>query len=470
MNKKQIITGIALLTLGMLIGKFAFSEKPVTSVKTMKRQGENLEEHWTCSMHPQIDLPEPGQCPICGMDLIPKETNHTIETASSNTFTMSSNAMALANIETLVVGDNKTDSQAFQGLQISGKIAVNDRQSAVQAAHFSGRIEHLFYKSTGEYVSRGSRVASLYAPGLVTAQNELIEAMKFKQTQPDLYRAIRNKLKHWKLSEKQIRQIEQKGEAITNFDVYANVSGYISTIMVGEGDYVKEGSPLFKVSDLSNVWAVFDVYEKDLPALYKGQEINIHLNAYPGMQLRSRIDYIYPVLDKKTRTVKVRASLKNTKNLFKPGMLLIGKIRLQTKTSQASNPIIIPKSAVLWTGKRSVVYVKKAPDKPEFEMREVQLGRDSGTGYQILSGLTTGEEIVINGTFTVDAAAQIQGKKSMMNKTAGTSLNKHDKMQMNKKKTPKTTTPEVSNPELKTKKNNTAEMKCGAGKCGSDMK
>ncbi len=408
---KKYITYIGFLAIGLLIGWFVFGNN--SQKEPHDHSTETIEEHWTCSMHPQIDLPEFGACPICGMDLILR--TETEEGLSKNQFKMSKNAMALANIETIVVDST---SETSKTITLSGKISTNDKASAIQTAHFGGRIEKLNFKTVGEFVSKGALIASIYSPELVTAQNELIEAISIKESQPELYNAVRNKLKYWKISEKQIQDIEYNKKVHSNFNMYANVSGYISEIFVEEGNHVKEGAPLFNVANLGSVWAEFDVYEKDIKSLKVNQAIVIRINAYPDKKINATIDFINPVLNNTTRTVTVRATLSNNDNLLKPGMLITSNLEIDFKNN-TSKILLIPKSAVLWTGKRSVVYVKVSSIEPLFEMREVSLGSDIGDNYEILQGLTKGEEVVFNGTFTVDAAAQLQGKTSMMNRKGG---------------------------------------------------
>lgn len=412
MKTKNILIAFAILITGILIGKIAFSGSKASNKENSHKE-ETAIEHWTCSMHPQIDMPHPGKCPICGMDLIPKTKDDHI---SINSFKMTKNAMALANIQTQQVGaKNKENGTIKNSLKLSGTIRENEKRTAVQTAHFGGRIERLFYKSEGEFVNKGSLVASLYSPELVTAQNEFIQALEIKNEQPELYKAVRNKLRNWKISEKQIQQIENTKKAITNFNLYANVSGYITKIMVEEGDHVKEGTALFKVSDLSTVWAELDVYEKDLTKIKKGTSVSIKLHAFPDKIIKAKIDFINPLLNSKTRTTVARATLKNTKKQLKPGMILIAEAKnLQAKNND-SKTIYIPKTAVLWTGKRSVVYVKTEKEAPVFELREIKIGQETDDTYQVLSGLNYGDEIVVNGTFTVDATAQLLGKRSMMN-------------------------------------------------------
>jgi len=194
--------------------------------------------------------------------------------------------------------------------------------------------------------------------------------------------------------------------------------------MVEEGDYVKQGQPLYKIANLNSVWAVFDAYENQIASLKEGQEVKITTNAYPNEEFTAKISFVDPLLNSSTRTVMVRAILNNKDNLLKPGMFVEGTIK--AAEMQMDNAVIVPASAVMWTGERSVVYVKTNPNEPVFEMREVALGNTNGDTYTIISGLENGDQIVTNGTFTVDAAAQLQGKKSMMNAEGVKTMTGHE--------------------------------------------
>ena len=275
---------------------------------------------------------------------------------------------------------------------------------------------------TGEKIRKGQQLATIYSPELFAAQQELLTTVKLKESQPQLYKAVRNKLKLWKLSEAQINSIESSGKVIENFPVYATVSGTVTEKMVEIGQSVKQGQGLFKIADLQSLWAEFDVYESQIESIKTGQNIEVSTNTQSDKTIISKVSFIDPVLNTKTRTVTLRADLNNSKGLLKPGMFVKGKLSAITK----SNSISVPASAVLWTGKRSVVYVKTKQDQAIFEMREVQIGSKIGESYQVLVGLKNGDEVVTNGAFTVDAAAQLQGKKSMMNKSGGTVMTGHE--------------------------------------------
>ncbi len=411
---KKYIIYIALLIAGIIAGGLLFSGSEgdlENSSAHSHIEASNNPEMWTCSMHPQIMQPEPGDCPICGMDLIPAETG--TEGLAVNEIKMTENAMALANIQTTIVG-NGTSQEEDGMISLSGKIATNEENNTVQSSYFDGRIERLNVNFEGQEINRGQLLATIYAPSLVAAQQELITTASLKESQPALYNAVRNKLKNWKLSESQINSIEQSGKVRENFPIYATVSGTVSVVMAAEGDYVKQGQPIVKLSNLNSVWAEFDAYENQISNLKKGQNIKIVTNAYPNKEFEGTVSFIDPILNNATRTVTVRATLQNTDDLFKPGMFVTGKIKGATATT--GTQLSVPASAVLWTGERSLVYLKTNPNEPVFEMREVTLGNRSGDNYQVTSGLTHGDEIVTNGTFTVDAAAQLQGKRSMMNK------------------------------------------------------
>ncbi len=424
MNKNILYIGIAAV-IGLLGGWLIFggnsTEKDEAAMtETHDHSAESAEQMWTCSMHPQIMQPEPGDCPICGMDLIPAESS--ADGLAMNEIKMTKNAMALANIQTSVVGNASADSENM--ISLSGKIKMNEEENAIQASYFDGRIERLNVNFEGQEVRKGQLLATIYAPNLVAAQQELITAASLKASQPELYKAVRNKLKLWKLSESQINSIEESGKVRENFPIHATVSGTVSEKMASEGDYVKQGQPIVKVSNLNSVWAEFDAYENQISEFKKGQKIKVTTNAYPNEVFDAKVSFIDPVLNTQTRTVVVRANLKNNKGLFKPGMFVTGRIKSKSNSSEAQ--LSIPASAVLWTGERSLVYIKTNPNEPIFEMREVTLGNRVGDIFMVASGLQEGDEIVTNGTFTVDAAAQLQGKKSMMNKSGGKTMTGHE--------------------------------------------
>ncbi|MEQ6122603.1 efflux RND transporter periplasmic adaptor subunit [Pseudotenacibaculum sp. MALMAid0570] len=414
---KKYAIYIGLVVMGLLLGWLFFGNSSNKEAEHNHKEAVEANQMWTCSMHPQIMQPEPGDCPICGMDLIPAEAG--ADGLSADEFKLTENAMKLANIETTVITDA---NESENSIVLSGKIVENEKKNAVQVTYFSGRIEKLFINFTGERIRKGQQLATIYSPELFAAQQELLTTSKLKESQPQLYKAVRNKLKLWKLSEAQINSIESSGKVIENFPVYATVSGTVTEKMVEIGQSVKLGQGLFKIADLQSLWAEFDVYESQVKFIKTGQNIEVSTNTQSDKAIISKVSFIDPVLNTKTRTVTLRVDLNNSKGLLKPGMFVKGKLNAKNENGS----LLVPSSAVLWTGKRSVVYVKTKQDQAIFEMREVQIGSKIGESYQVLEGLKIGDEVVTNGAFTVDAAAQLQGKKSMMNKSGGTVMTGHE--------------------------------------------
>ena len=410
---KKYITYIGILTVGFLFGWLIFSNPESAHINEHSNTNSSINQtKWTCAMHPQIMLPEQGDCPICGMDLIPAESNS--EGLDANEIKMTKNAMALANIQTSIVGNNKSNKSA-NVILLSGKISENKDKTATMPAHFDGRIEKIYVNSLGEQVKKGQLIAEVYSPFLVTAQQELIIASKNKESQPKLYLAVRKKFENLNIHGSILDKIENTGKVIPSFPIYSHVNGVITEISVNVGAHIMDGMPIFKVSNLNTVWAEFDVYENQISQFKKGQSLKVTTTAYADEVFDAVISFINPILNQETRTVTIRATLKNKNRILKPGMFVSGKIT-DPSLKTLTEVITVPASAVLWTGKRSLVYIKTNPNEAVFEMREVTLGNKSGETYQITSGLENGDEIVTNGTFTVDAAAQLQGKKSMMNK------------------------------------------------------
>lgn len=415
---KKYIIYIGVLAIGLISGWFLFGGSTNSELEHSHDEILEAGQMWTCSMHPQIMQPESGDCPICGMDLIPAEVG--AEGLAADQFKLTENAMALANIQTSIIGTSQGEGNA---IKLSGIIVENEETNAVQVSYFSGRIEQLNVSFTGEEVQKGQLLATVYSPELYAAQQELLTAASLRETQPELYNAVRNKLKLWKLSETQITQIEETGKIKENFPVYATVSGTVSEKLVEQGESIKQGQSLLKIANLNTVWANFDLYEHQIDLFKKDQEVLITTNTFPNREFKAKVDFINPVLDPKTRTVKLRAVLNNKTNQFKPGMFVEGE--MEGIVSDNEN-VIIPSSAILWTGKRSVAYIKMSPNEAVFEMREIELGNRINDSYEVLDGLNNGDEIVTNGAFTIDAAAQLQGKKSMMNKDSRMTKTGHE--------------------------------------------
>ena len=406
--RRQILFLSFTLIAGIFLGWLFFHSSADKEEMHNQAEETSRETIWTCAMHPQIRMHEPGKCPICGMKLI--LLNQGGVTIDPDAIRMTPEAVQLANVLTSKV----SKQMAVKELRLYGKVQADERLLQSQVSYLPGRIEKLYVNFTGEAVRKGQTLAVIYSPDLVTAQQELLETAATKESQPALYEASKDKLRQWKLTEKQISSIETSSKVKTEFEVFANATGIVSARRVNNGDYISPGSVLFDVADLSNVWIMFDAYESDLPYLSAGQEVAFTIQAMPGNNYSGKINFIDPVLDPNTRIARVRIEINNPGGKLKPEMFATGIV--QANLNQYKDKLVIPRTSVLWTGKRSVVYVKQAKTTESiFKIREIELGPTLGNSYVVMNGLNDGEEIVTQGAFSVDASAQLEGKPSMMN-------------------------------------------------------
>ena len=444
MNQKIIITALIAVLIGLGLGYFLFGNQAMdhthdhTVTASAPASSEESTTEYTCSMHPQIRQNEMGICPICEMDLTPLDANTSDDPL---VLKMTEEAAKLANIETTVVGGGiaTTASTTQKAIPLSGKVQADERLAASQVAHIPGRIEKLYVSFTGERIRKGQKVADIYSPDLITAQRELLEAIKLKDLSPGLVTAARNKLKFWKIGSATIEAIEQQGTIQETFPLYADAGGIITNRRIAVGDYIQQGAPLFDLMNLGKVWVLFDAYEKDLPHIRVGDKVAFTVASIPNKTFSSRVTFIDPLLNPTSRVAAVRTEVSNSSGLLKPEMFVEGTIhpaKRKTSTTKKSQ-LTLPKSAVLWTGKRSIVYVK-LPDTeiPSFQFREVELGASLGNSYEITSGIEAGEEVVTYGSFTIDAAAQLNNQTSMMNQNVGIKKEKSDQVPNFREATP----------------------------------
>ncbi|MBU8869360.1 MAG: efflux RND transporter periplasmic adaptor subunit [Gemmatimonadales bacterium] len=382
---------------------------------------------WTCSMHPQIKLPKAGQCPLCFMDLIPLETEAE-DGLGPRSLVLSEAAAALAEIQTAVVQERIANSR----IRLIGKVDYDETLLRMISARVPGRIDTLFVDFTGATVAKGDRLVSLYSPDLYATQTELLNAVRakrnFGKSRNDFIRksavstvqSARERLKLWGLTDSRIDRIAKSDKALEHIDIISPLDGVVVEKAVMEGMYVKTGTNLYTVADLSRVWVTLNAYESDLIWLKEGQTIDFTVEALPGHEFAGEILFIDPVLDTRTRTVRVRIDVDNRKGLLKPGLFVNATAKAGFDTIGPSAPLVIPATAPLITGERAVVYVR-VPDtaKPTFEGREIILGPRVGDYYVVKSGLMSGDVVVTKGNFKLDSALQIQARPSMMNPQSG---------------------------------------------------
>lgn len=370
------------------------------------------EEVWTCSMHPQIKMSGPGKCPICGMDLIPLETGGGDSQVEGPSIQLSPYAKKLAKVMTTKVLKGELDGSK----ELTGTIAWNETLLKTEPAWFSGRIEKLKISYTGQYVRKGQVIAEIYSPELYSAAEEWKQA---KQSQDQvLIDAVQKKLELLGLDEEGIEQLgEVNSERVLQ---RAKHSGVVVHRNVEEGQYVKTGTPMLKLGSSSNLWVELEVFEQDLPLIKKEQEIEMKTESLPGKEFKAKVQFIDPVLNPKTRTVRIRLSIKNHKNLLKPGMLVRGNVNIKG----VENRMYIPETSPLLTGQRAVVYVEEADGV--YTNRTVELGELRNGYYEVIQGLTGDESVVKRGAFKIDAAMQIQANPSMMYPEGGGPTGAHD--------------------------------------------
>lgn len=393
------------------------------SIAVETEPDHSAETIWTCSMHPQIQLPESGQCPICFMDLIEIEKESEANRQSLRQISFDKRARRLAEVEVQPVVRGRASTE----IHMVGKIDYDETRMGTITSWVNGRIDKLFVDYTGSHVSRGQAMVNIYSPELLTAQAELIQALAaytrtkdssnsiIKKTSARTLAASREKLRLLGLDDKQLRSIEKLGKPTDHITLTAPLTGIVIKKDVNEGMYVNTGSPIYTVADLDRVWVVLEAYESDLRAISIDQEVNFTVESYPGTAFQGKVAYIDPLVNNKSRTVRVRLNVDNQDAKLKPGMFVRALSSDTSTEDPADAPLLIPVSAPLLTGKRALVYVQ-VPDQPgTYIGREIILGPRQGGFYQVKSGLLEGELLVTRGNFKIDSAIQLQARPSMMN-------------------------------------------------------
>ncbi|MDY0225510.1 MAG: efflux RND transporter periplasmic adaptor subunit [Desulfomicrobium apsheronum] len=376
---------------------------------------------WTCSMHPQIKLPEPGQCPICFMDLIPLAIPDGEDRRTSlRQLSLSPDAARLAGIrvEAARLAEVSVQTHLF------GKVAYDESRVGVITAWVGGRIDRLHVDTTGAVVRAGQAMALVYSPELVAAQAELIQAVRARERMSGgsrlvadsalrMEHAAREKLRLLGMGKAQIESIVKRGTPADHVTLTAPQLGIVIEKKVVEGMYVQTGMPIYAVADLSRVWVVLEAYESDLVWMAPGKDVAFRVEALPGQEFTGKVVYVGTSVNPATRTVEVRVEVPNPGLALKPGMFV--SAMQQDGDAQRPRELVIPASAPLITGKRAVVYVAD-PDRPGvYEGREVVLGSRTDQGYVVRGGIAEGEQVVVQGNFRIDAALQIVARPSMMN-------------------------------------------------------
>jgi len=396
--KTYLIAGLVLV-LGIFIGASLFSSEENT--EDHNHTAETESSVWTCSMHPQIRNSEPGDCPICGMDLIPANTLE--ETLDPDAIRMTKSARALAQIETTLVGDGK---KTTSNLELSGQLDINEKSKTSLTTNFDGRIEQLNINFEGETVQNNQVVAELYSSTIQVLKDEY--ALAKRTDNESIMQSVVQKIENLELS---LQDIQNKSKSAT-ISLRAQQAGNVTQLMVAQGDQVKAGQALMEITDLSTLWAMFDVYEQDLNLIKVGDEMSMNIG---GATVTGKVDFISPIFNTEERSAKVRVVVQNPNLRWKPGVFVTGVVSTNVTNTKNETPLYVPKSSVLWTGKRSIVYKQLENENGVyFKLTTVEIGQTSGDNIEILSGLQVGDEVVTQGAFSIDSEAQLADKTSMM--------------------------------------------------------
>ncbi|MBL0234093.1 MAG: efflux RND transporter periplasmic adaptor subunit [Chitinophagaceae bacterium] len=365
------------------------------SCKSKKTTKVNKDEYYTCSMHPQIMEDKPGNCPICHMELIVvKRTN----TAADE---------ILLNDEQIRLGNIQTDTirNGMIGDKMILTATLNTDESKVNSinARIMGRIDRLYFKNMGDYVSKGVHLYDLYSEELNNAKQEYIVAVEKQQSLDNsiidfnrLVQSAKTKLLLWGMSEAQVNELTKTKKASPLTSFYSNESGYITELPVMEGQYVSEGSIIVKLADLSSLWAEAQVYTSQLSAIdLKGTAI-VQFPDIPGKEWKGKIEFANPEIVSDSRLNLVRVSIPNPGGLLKPGMPAYVSIK-----SKELNTLTLPSDAVLRDGKMNIVWVQSG--KNSYKMKMVQTGLESGDRLEIKSGLQNGDVVVTRGAYLLNS-------------------------------------------------------------------
>jgi Cu(I)/Ag(I) efflux system membrane fusion protein len=440
-----------------------------SSNKGSAATGGSAEAVHTCPMHPQIRQPGPGDCPICGMPLVPA----TAAGADLDQFAVSIEPAQrrLANIKTATV----TEQPVSRQLQTMGSIEIDESRQATIASYIDGRVERMFADYTGVEVEAGDHLAVVYSPQLYSAQIEYLEAKKtldnitdsalaaIREAQTKLVTNSRQRLVELGMTPEQLNELDGSGEAKSRLTIYAPMGGTVIQKLAEEGKYIEAGEPIYRIANLSMVWLMLELYPEDASRIRFGQRVQARLASNREEVLTGRVAFIDPSVDPTTRTVGVRVEFTNDQGNLRPGDYaeatitipigpqgevydenLAGKwispMHPQIITNQpgqcpicgmnlvpttrygfSATPVhqvaavTIPRSSLLLAGEHSVVYVETEPGR--FELRDVTLGPFLKDQVVVLKGVEPGEQVATSGNFLIDSQMQLAGKPSLIDPT-----------------------------------------------------
>jgi Cu(I)/Ag(I) efflux system membrane fusion protein len=403
MKSRLIVFGLCTL----LLAAFAYVKFAAPVGERGQTSGSAAAEYYTCPMHPTVRSDRPGACPVCGMALVKKSSlvqGSTADTAAFSGVALSPTQRVMANIST-VAAERRTLTREIRAV---GAVTFAEPLQATVAARFRGRIEKLHVNFTGQLVRRGEPLFDLYSPDLISAEREFLLGLEAAGTtapgdnlQAQMLQSTKDRLKvHFGLADGQIAAIERDRQLPHSVSFHSPLSGTVLEKRVQEGDFVDEGMVLYRLADLSTVWVILEIYEQDIRFIQRGMPVVLSTDAYPGEVFRGHVTFVDPVLDPESRSVRVRVESANPLGKLKPNMYVRGTVKVTVPDA-----IVVPTTAVLVTGRRSVVWVEIRTNA--FEPRTVTTGTSGDSFTQILSGLRGGESVAVTGGFLIDSESAL---------------------------------------------------------------
>ena len=366
-------------------------------------------------MHPNYLSDKPGNCPICGMKLVPVHADETGGEAGEVKIDPTTVQNMGVTTETVAERDLKKE------IRVSGTIDLNETAISIVNTKIMGWVEKLFIDYTGQKVKKGQPLLTIYSPDLVSAQEEYLQAIHYLQSLPQgitsdarkgaeqLVESGKRRLQNWDIPDKAIAALEERNAPEKAMTIYSPSDGVVLEKMVVAGQNVMPGMALYRVADLSIVWAIANVYQEDLPYVKVGTEAAIEVASIAGRTFQGRLQFVSPVLDASTKTAAVRIAIRNTTDLLlKPQMF--ANVTIQSPLSR--NVLSVSQQAVIHTGQRNIVIVSVG--NGYFKPQEVTLGMSAGGYVQVLSGLAKGQTIVTSSQFLIDSESNLKKAISQM--------------------------------------------------------
>lgn len=434
-----------------LLFSFVSCSEKQEVINHQEHQHQNMETYYTCSMHPQIKQDKPGKCPICHMTL----TKVTVEKGKEDQLLESSKPVVKtvwqckeypdvtsekqmkcpidgsemikiekkSQAEEVVAKVRLKESQVThfradlfpvtkmkmtKKVRLLGSVLQSEERQSKIPARVDGRVEKVYVRSTGAYIQKGDPVIDFYSPKLITSGEEYLLARRSYQktknsTDQELLKQSEERLKLWGIKQSQLEQWFKQKKIPRSITLYSQASGIVETRNAVRGKYFKEGQNFFELTDLSSIWVELDIYEQDAGLVRLGQEVELRFSALPGQVFFGQLDFVSPILNTKTRTLKVRTTISNPDGKLKPGMVADALLKLELE----GRPLVIPRTAIIDTGKRKVVWIQTG--EKDYLAKSVSTGFESEGYVEIIEGLSEDQNVVIEGNFLLDAQAQLFG-------------------------------------------------------------